>query len=51
MYLMCSLSVLVARDGVHVTLAGEVSDRPGNSAVAAAHDGKWLCPMFTYWVP
>jgi hypothetical protein len=27
-----------ARDGVHVVLAGEVSDWPGISAVAAAHD-------------
>jgi hypothetical protein len=30
------------REGVHVVLAGEVSDWPGISAVAAAHDGEWM---------
>lgn len=29
-----------ARDGVHVILAGEVSDWPGISVIAAAHDGE-----------
>jgi hypothetical protein len=28
------------REGVHVVLAGEVSEWPGISAVAAAHDGE-----------
>jgi hypothetical protein len=32
-------------EGVHVVLAGEVSDWPGISAVAAAHDGEWT-PVF-----
>lgn len=28
------------REGIHVVMAGEVSEWPGISAVAAAHDGE-----------
>lgn len=38
------------RDGVHVILAGEVSDWPGISAVAAAHDGEQSNSMFMLFI-
>jgi hypothetical protein len=40
------------REGIHVVLAGEVSEWPGISAVAAAHDGELVLALLgcVYWL-